>query len=345
MSSTFAIAMTRVFLSALLTTTPTLSLGANPFVPDSRGEYVDETRDRNRLIETGHDPDDLQSSAMQGEIVVDAGCGSQAIWARQLRSENIQSFAIDLAVDPTLNLPYVFQGDMRQIDFVAPGTVDRIFSTWSLLSYRRPTEFKIQALQKFEELLKQGGLTHLSPVDPFEIERLLAEVPQLEMIKIFYRERSDYTSVTLRKRAANTASLPKEAINFKGSGTNSGFYQLAMKYPKLSRYFAPDPLIKDSQFENLKTTPLSEKNTLLELIRVTHPKQLRNIVQLSYLWNYDLDIVEALLTRTEIEPAEWKSMLYNLQHFEPLARQCSLSVAHSERSDQVLERVMARQPP
>jgi hypothetical protein len=151
------------------------------------------------LSRAGHDPAMLDLQRYRDKTVIDAGSGPQGAFVFELREAKANAFAVDRAQFERRE-SFLIKADLRRMPF-EDGSVDHIFSTSSVLSYRTWQSVKLEALREFTRVLKLGHQISLAPVDPFEIQELVARVPELRIQRVYFDDASDGHGVTLQKIA------------------------------------------------------------------------------------------------------------------------------------------------
>jgi SAM-dependent methyltransferase len=134
----------------------------------------------------------LNKTYLADKKILDAGCGGEGFFVRNLRAQGIEATGIDLIIDYKGAEEYLFARDMLDNKF-PDKNFDVVISTYSLASYLTMRRFgpPENLLHKFQDMLsemirvtKVGGLVLLAPID-FEIytlEQMLVKAAGVEIV-------------------------------------------------------------------------------------------------------------------------------------------------------------------
>jgi SAM-dependent methyltransferase len=110
----------------------------------------------------------LNLKRFKNKIVMDAGCGGGK-FVNELTNQGVQAFGVDLHLtEKQLTQPNLFlQKDLRDTGLPS-GSVDFIFSTWSVLTYEggnyKSATLVTEVLSELNRILAPGGHMYISPV-------------------------------------------------------------------------------------------------------------------------------------------------------------------------------------
>lgn len=122
-------------------------------------------------------PDHVFDNLSHDMHILDIGAG-KGKFVRDLRSLGFRNAR---GIDKEEKSSQVLRVDITNLDSNSYGQkLDRIFSSWSLFTYKEPMDMQEESLRKMANWLKPGGKIYLGPVDGDRIGSLIGRIPQLE---------------------------------------------------------------------------------------------------------------------------------------------------------------------
>ncbi|WP_367144286.1 class I SAM-dependent methyltransferase [Pantoea stewartii] len=145
------------------------------YEPGKELNYEVTGRGVNKLIGVIY-PHSILENMTRDMHVLDVGAGKGEF----VRGLQRLGFKNTRGIDKEEASPGVFRVDIANLDAEHyKEKMDRIFSSWSIFTYKESPDLQRESLQKMAHWLKPGGQIYIGPVDASHIDNLLEQVPHL----------------------------------------------------------------------------------------------------------------------------------------------------------------------